>query len=432
MKSPVQPTPELRKKAERDTILSACTGALGDVTLTDSAVIILFAAMMGAGDMFSMLTTAVMPFMNGIFLIPAAFLASKIGKHKMVVWSCAISALAYFLIVATPFFGSWGVGIMITTLTLFAVLHTGYVACWFPILDTFLTPERRAPYLSKMRFWWQFSSVAFLFVVGKLLPREPVLWQLQLALLAAAVIFSGRAFFLARVPVFAGETKEAFGFRDGLATALGNKALTGFSSYLFILNLAAYGTIPLSVLYLKNHLKAPDNIIVIISAVTFGGMLLGSLLAGKIIKKVGVKTTLLTIHATFWLTNLCFFFIGKGNNITFAIITFLMLLYCFTYATANVVTTSEMMALATPGNKTMAMAVCGSFSAAGGGLSRGISSLILGAGILAPQWTMGNMKFCHYQTLFLIYAVCIMFAAMLLIIVPAVVPKGKYSYAGEG
>jgi hypothetical protein len=78
------------------------------------------------------------------------------------------------------------------------------------------------------------------------------------------------------------------------------------------------------------------------------------------------------------------------------------------------------------------MAVCGSFSAAGGGLSRGISSLILGAGILAPQWTMGNMKFCHYQTLFLIYAVCIMFAAMLLIIVPAVVPKGKYSYAGEG
>ena len=425
----VQPTPELRRKAERDTILSACTGALGDVTLTDSAVIILFAAMMGAGDMFSMLTTAIMPFMNGVLLIPAAFLASKFGKHRMVVWSCLISAVCYFLIVATPFFGSWGVTVMITTLTLFAMLHTGYVACWFPILDTILTPERRAAYLSKMRFWWQFSSVAFLFIVGKMLPREPELWQLQLALLAAAIIFSGRTFFLSRVPVFAEEKKEErFGFRDGLATALGNKALTGYSSYLFILNLAAYGTIPLSVLYLKNHLKAPDNIIVIISAVTFGGMLLGSLLAGRIIKKIGVKTTLLAIHFTFWITNLSFFFIGKGNNITFAIITFLMLLYCFTYATANIVTTSEMMALATPGNKTMAMAVCGSFSAAGGGLSRGISSLILGAGILAPSWSAGGVDFCHYQTLFLIYAVCIMFAAMLLVIVPAVVPQGRYSY----
>ena len=48
MKQAVVPTPELRRKAERDTILSACTGALGDVTLTDSAVIILFAAMMAS------------------------------------------------------------------------------------------------------------------------------------------------------------------------------------------------------------------------------------------------------------------------------------------------------------------------------------------------------------------------------------------------
>ncbi|MBR2872112.1 MAG: hypothetical protein IKB99_01325, partial [Lentisphaeria bacterium] len=255
MKQPVAATPELRKKAEWDTILSACTGALGDVTLTDSAVIILFAAMMGAGDMFSMLTTAIMPFMNGVFLIPMAFVATKVGVHRLIVWACSISALGYFLIVATPFFGSWGVTIMITTLTLFAILHTGYVACWFPILDSILTPERRGAYLSKMRFLWQLSSVTFLFAVGKMLPKEPALWQLQLALLAAAIIFSGRAFFLSRVPVFIQEKKEAFGFHDGLVTALGNKALTAYSSYLFLLNLAAFGTIPLSVLFLKNHLK---------------------------------------------------------------------------------------------------------------------------------------------------------------------------------
>ena len=425
------PTPELRRKAEWDTILSACTGALGDVTLTDSAVIILFAAMMGAGDMFSMLTTAIMPFMGGVLLIPMAYLATKVGIHRLVVCSCSISAVCYFLIVATPFFGSWGVPVMMITLALFAMLHTGYLAGWFPILDSILTPERRGPYLSKMRFLWQLSSVVFLFVVGRLLPKEPAMWQLQLALLAAACIFSFRAFFLNRVPVFIQEKKETFTFRDGLATALGNKALTGYSAYLFILNLAAFGTIPLSVLYLKNYLKAPDNVIVMISAVTFGGMLMGSLWAGKIIKKLGIKTTLILIHATFWLSNQALFFIGTGTTVTYILITFLMLLYCFTYATANVATTSEMMALATPGNKTMAMAVCGTFSSAGGGLSRAISSLVLGAGILAPEWYIKGTKFCHYQTLFLIYAVCILFAAMLLIIVPAVVPKGKYAYGRE-
>ena len=431
MKQAVIPTPELRRKAEWATIFSACTGALGDVTLTDSAIIILFAKMMGAGDMFSMLTTAVMPFMNGVLLIPSAYIATKMGIHRLVVWACAISALCYFLIVATPFFGSWGVAVMITSLAIFAMLHAGYLACWFPILDSILTPERRGAYLSKMRFLWQLSSVVFLFTVGKMLPKEPVMWQLQLALLAAAIIFSGRAFFLSRVPVFVQEKKEGFSFREGLITALGNKALTGYSAYLFVLNLTVFGTIPLSVLFLKNHLKAPDNIIVMISAVTFGGMLLGSLLAGKIIKKLGIRTTLLAIHGTFWLTNFCLFFIGTGNAVTYGIITFLMLLYCFTYAAANVATTSEMMAMATPGNKTLAMAVCGTFSSLGGGLSRVITSIILGAGILAPEWYIKGTKFCHYQTLFLIYAVCILFAAALLIIVPAVVPFGKYNYGKE-
>ena len=94
MKVPVQPTPELRLKAEKDTILSACTGALGDVTLTDSAVIILFAAMMGAGDMFSMLTTAIMPFMNGVLLIPIGFLATKIGIHRIPAEAAQISQIS--------------------------------------------------------------------------------------------------------------------------------------------------------------------------------------------------------------------------------------------------------------------------------------------------------------------------------------------------
>ena len=428
MKIPVVPTPELRRRAEWLTIGSACTGALGDVTLTDSAVIILFAAMMGAGEMFSMLTTSVMPFMNGVFLIPMAYIATRTGPHRLVVWSCGVSALLYLLIVATPFFGRLGVPVMIGSLTLFAFLHTGYLAGWFPILDTFLTPERRGGYLSKMRFLWQLSSVLFLFVVGKLLPREPSMGQLQLALLAAAVIFSFRTFFLSQVPVFVQEKKERFGFHDGLATALGNKALTAYSAYLFVLNLAAYGTIPLSVLYLKNHLKAPDNIIVMISAVTFGGMLLGSLLAGRIIRKIGIRAALLSIHGIFWLTNFSLFFIGKGGNLTYFLITLLMLLYCFTYAASNIAVSMEMMALATPGNKIMAMAVCGTFSSLGGGLSRVITSVVLGAGILAAEWRAGETTFCRYQTIFLAYAAAIAFAAMLLVIVPAVVPAGKYDY----
>ena len=53
---------------------------MGDITLTDSAVIILFAAAIGAGDMFSMVTTAFMPLFNGLFIIPMAWLAARLGN----------------------------------------------------------------------------------------------------------------------------------------------------------------------------------------------------------------------------------------------------------------------------------------------------------------------------------------------------------------
>ena len=92
-----------------------------------------------------------------------------------------------------------------------------------------------------------------------------------------------------------------------------------------------------------------------------------------------------------------------------------MMVYSFTFASASIASTSEMMALATPGNKAMAMAFCGTFYYGGSGLSRLISSLVLGSGLLAPQWSIGAMRICHYQTLFLV-------------VVPAIFPKGEYVY----
>ena len=74
------------------------------------------------------------------------------------------------------------------------------------------------------------------------------------------------------------------------------------------------------------------------------------------------------------------------------------------------------------------MAFCGSCYAAGIGGSRLLTSLILGSGLLAPQWFIGSMKISHYQTLFLVYGCSILFVCLLLVLVPAIFPKGNYRY----
>ena len=341
-----------------------------------------------------------------------------------------VSAFAYYMVVASPFLGGGriSVGIMIGMIVLYAYCNTGYVAGWFPMLDTFLLKERRSIFLSSMRFSWQLSSALFLLAAGFFVGRNPSLRQLQLVLLVGATIYLGRIFFISRIPVYKVDKKGSYGFKDGLQLALANKPLAGYSVYLFILNLAAYGTLPLSTIYLKRYLHAPDNIIVMISALNMVGMLLGSIGAGRIITRWGIKDTLLGIHITYALVNFSLFFIGEWNTVTGILIASLMMVYSFTFASASIASTSEMMALATPGNKAMAMAFCGTFYYGGSGLSRLISSLVLGSGLLAPHWSIGSMRICHYQTLFLVYSIMIVFAAMFLVVVPAVFPKGEYVY----
>ena len=428
MKNPVEATPGKCLEAERNATLSSCCGFLGEVTLTDSAVIILFAGMLGAGDMLSMITTSLLPLFNGLCIIPMAWLAAKIGSKKLILRACSLSAIAYFMAVSSPFFGTWASTILLATILLFALCLPGFIAGWFPMLDSFLSSERRTFFFSRMRFSHQLTAVIFLFLVGLLIGKEPPIWALQLVLLFGAIVFMGRIFFIWRIPVFATEKKDTLGFKDGLLAVIGNKPLAGFSIYLFVLNLAAYGTLPLTTIYLKKHLNAPDNVIVMISAIALFGMLLGYFFAPQIIRLKGIKDSLLLFHIALALVNLGLFFIGVGSAITYALIALLLLIYSFTIAAASIVSSSEMMALVKPDNKIMSMAFNGAFYYGGFGLSRLVSSLLLGSGMLASEWHIGAMKICHYQTLFLIYTIFIVFAAVFLIVVPAVFPKGEYTY----
>ncbi len=425
---PISPTPNDRRLAERNATLSSCCGFLGEVTLTDSAIIILFAGLLGAGDMLSMIATSLLPLLNGVCIIPMAWAGTRFGARKLIIRACSLSAIAYFLAVASPFFGKAAAAVLLSMILLYALCLTGFIAGWFPLLDTFLSRERRTGFFSRMRFSHQLSAVTFLFLVGAIIGKEPSISQLQLVLLTGALIFTGRIFFISRIPVFATPKTEILGFKEGLIAAIDNKPLAGFSIYLFVLNLAAYGTIPLTTIYLKRHLNAPDNIIVFLSAMALLGMLLGYLGVGGIIKRWGIKNALLGFHITFALVNMSLFFISTGTTYTYILIAGLLLLYSFTVAAASVVSSSEMMALATHGNKTLSMAFCGAFYYGGCGLSRMVSSLLMGSGILATEWQLGTMRVCHYQTLYLLYTAAIIFAALFLLMVPAIFPKGEYVY----
>ena len=78
----MNPSVSLDAKAKRYAgnlaTVSSCCGVTGETVLADSAVIMIFAAALGASDMLSLISTSMLPFFNGLFILPGAFLAVKV------------------------------------------------------------------------------------------------------------------------------------------------------------------------------------------------------------------------------------------------------------------------------------------------------------------------------------------------------------------
>ncbi len=138
-----QQTGESCAKAERNAIISTCTGLIGEVPLTDSAVIVLFTAALGVGEIFSLLSTSIMSLCNGLFVIPFALFAVGTKRRKVMLGSIMLASIAFIGAILTPFIGNATLPLLMGCIILFAFCHTGFVATWFPMLDSFLDRERR-------------------------------------------------------------------------------------------------------------------------------------------------------------------------------------------------------------------------------------------------------------------------------------------------
>ena len=402
------------RSAERNAILSSCCGVLGEVTLTDSAIILVFAGMLGAGEPFSLMTTSLLPLLNGLCILPMAALVARMGTRALATGASALAGAAFFAAVASPWFGHAAVAVLLVSVFCFSLSLAGFVAGWFPLLDTFLDEDRRVAFLGRMRLCHQAASVVFLFAVGLLIGRRPQIGQLQSVLFVSAIIFLGRWAFLARIPAFPGKKGGPVSLRLGLSVAAANRPLGGFARYVFALNLASYGIVPLTLLYLKNQLHASTNVVVLVSAAALCGTLLGYAGVVEAARRRGSRGLLPMAHAAFVLVCLALFCLDKGGASVYVLMAALLLIHSFFTAAASVVSSAEMFSLAHAGNKTVDMAFFGAFFYGGQGLSRLIPSLLLGSHTAALRSPLGSIPVCRYQVIFLLAAIGVTLAALVL------------------
>ena len=271
-------------------------------------------------------------------------------------------------------------------------------------------------------------NALLLFLLGKILGSTPSLGVIQTVLLIAGAGLIGRKFCLDALPLDPAMQRESPDLRKSLAICLHNQPLVGFSIYLCFIYLGFSAAVPLALVYMKTALNLTAEAIMIITSLHLVGKVTGFLLFAYLARRVAMRFFLPSVHL---LTILCvgsLLLLLPGTPhlpIWFGIESFLLGVLNALLLNINSV---EILALAKPGNKIMAIAFCSTAIAIGTASGTVVTSFLLGCGALAGEWTLLGFRLTQYQLLFGIYTIGLCFILILLPLVPAVIRKHDNYY----
>ena len=399
--------------------------------IDSSAIIILYLGMLGASDSWIILSTGFAGISSMLFIIPGAALVGKLGPKRVSGISCAFACFGFMLMAAAPFFGPFRQAAAITGCLIHCLQRALHSASWYPLIDAFLRKEDRGSFFGTMRYTYMLFCGGLFYLIGKLMGDNPPILLMQCITGITAVLCLGRWYCVLKFPDNTMEHTKQLNISKSLGICVRNGPLVSYSVYACLLSAAYTSLVPLTLVYLKSYVMIPAGTVQIFSTVGIAGSVSGFLFYGFLLKKLKIKRLEMLVHFIFIVCPLVIFYFNKD---TAGFVWIIGAAYFMGSAAASLFMCNnsfELMALARPGNKPMAMAFTQTYQNVGVSIGRTGTAMVMGANLLAPSWTFAGNSTSTYQTIFLGYAVI---AAILLILIPtlpAVTPKHHDYYEPE-
>ena len=419
----------VRRRARIDATLSTIFGTISEQAIDTNTLLILYLMLLGGGDSFSMLSTAIVG-LCGVFLsIPSAGVVNKLGIRLS--YSVAIYFQVSMLVViaGAPFVGSMAPMVVMGAFVVYCVLRSFYSATWFPLIDNFLRADERGKFFGNMRFTYMIFNMLLIFSVGFIMGEKPPLWIIQIYFIIAGAGLLWRKIFLDRLPFHCDAATSRVEIIPALKISLANSALVGFSFYYGFLTMAALSAFPLAVVYMKSCLGFGAKTIMIITSLGIGGQIAAYGAVGFLMKNMPRKYFTLMIHLLLLAVIGGLLLTAPSQSWSCYFLAGLFFFNGMAVAFLNCLGSTEMLSLARPGNKVMAMAFTTTFQSIGNAVGRLGMTLLMASGMLAPMWQCGSRSFTHFHALFIFSFVMTLLGLLFLVLTPAMVPERNDYYA---
>ena len=418
--SPVQ-----RKKYQRFAILSAWFGCVSEQLLDSNSLIILYLITLGGNESFSMFSTALSSICGIIMIIPCAGLAGKFGLRSSYSLSVYGSIGAFWLMAAAPSIVpmQYAKYLVIAGCLIYCLMRFPYSVAWYPMLDMFLTPGERGSFFGKMRFSYILINACIIYLIGKLLGDTPALHTMQLVIALAGLSMLGRKICMDKMPDNPEVKQNNLDIRKALNIAIRNVPLVGFSFYSCFFNIATAAVLPLTVIYMKTRLNFSAETVMTLTSLYMIGLVCGYAMTGLMMRKLGHRWFQILTH-TFYVVCLgTLTAVTPQTSCAVIIIGAILWLQGFSGSMSSCFNSTEMLAVATPGNKIMATAFCQTFTNLGAAIGRLGTTLVLAAGVLMPDWKFFGIDMSCYNFMFMFYFFMVLFFYLLLLLCPAIISK---------
>ncbi|MBR2345713.1 MAG: MFS transporter [Lentisphaeria bacterium] len=415
---------EAGRKRGRLYAYGACLcGCISEVMLDISAIIILYIQMLGGNDMVMMSINSFTGLVNMFLFIPCVAVIARIGLKPSVRIACFTGTAGYLLMAFAPFFGAYKCHAAVAGCFIYCLQRALYGACWYPLLDAFLRPEDRGKFFGTLRFlYYSFTGILF-YLIGIAMGKNPPEWLMQVVIGLTGLCLLGRNFCISRFPEDRETKRETPEIRKALRISICNGPLTAYSVYGCLLMVASTSLGPVTYIYLREYVKMDPGTVQKISAIGMAGHICGFLLYNKLLKFFGMKKLEIAVHLSYMITALLMFILDNRLPGYGVMVSIILCVICFTGSVFGCNNSGEMLALARPGNKTMATAFVQTYFSFGGFIGRGSVTLLLGATLLEPVWQFCGMEVSRYQSIFLFSGVIAAVVMLLIPTLPSVVPK---------
>lgn len=406
-----------RKHFQNIAICSAICGGISTQLIENNAPVVLFLTMLGANESFAMFSTSLPWISQLLLLIPGASLCAFLGLRRTYTISSIVGLLAFCIMAAAPFFGNGAKYMVLAGCFIYALTLTIYYSTWYPLLDNILSADDRSKFFSRMRFIYMIFMAIMLFLLGKFLQSKPELWLLQICFIVAGVSLLGRKFFMDKIPIAPEMQHESPAFFKSLSTCLHNRELVSFAFYMCCISMAFSAAMPLALVYMKTDLNITAGTVMIITSVNMAGKITGFFLLGKFGSKMKIKYQFILTHILAFVAVASLIFAAPQLKNLLLLFGCAFFLIGLVNAWLQCIAAVEMLALAKPGNKIMAIAFCMTAIAVGTAAGTLLTTILLN--------TLSAAEICgiflsKYRWIFVLFSTAIVIFGSLLYIVPAV------------